>query len=122
MDAKNQSDGSSKGELTEWLLHNDLRIFLWPVDDGRRNEIAITVGVLATNCHIQLLLFNVAEEAFDPLILHRILNGTEVNAFFMPFAEFEAGGVLGNCIAEWLDDLLVDEDTLDGKAELDVSA
>jgi hypothetical protein len=112
----------TRDELTERLLHNNLRIFLWAIDNSGRDEISFSLRVLATNRHVPVLLVDVAEEAFYALILHRILNGTEVNTFFMSFAKLEAGGVLDQCVAERLDDLLVDENTFDGKAELDVSA
>lgn len=70
---------SASWTLTERLFRNDARIVLWPVDDCGRDKVTRSVWVGPTHGDLPVLLLNVCKEPLYSFVLHRVLNGSEVD-------------------------------------------
>lgn len=102
----------------ERLLGDDARVLGWTIDNGRGNEVAGLVFVLAANSNAPLLLLDVAEEGLDLLKLHAVLHGTQEDALLVALAGLDRLGELDSFVTELLVDVFVNVYTLDGKADL----
>ena len=110
--------GTDRLGLTKWFLHHQPRILLGPINDGRSNEISRSIRIFASDSHIPVFLIDLAEKAFDALILHRVLDRPQEDTFFVSLAKFQGLGVLHHRVTELLEDFFVHKDAFDGQAYL----
>ena len=105
--------------LTERLFDDNSALVRWVVDDGRCDEVSLSArDVLATSGNFVLMLGDVLEETLDTLILHRVLNRSEMDTLVVWAADLEVGSELGHGLEGLLVDGFVDIDTLGGNADL----
>lgn len=104
---------------TKRLFDNNPALVGWVVDDGGCDEESLSVrNVLATSGDLVLVLGHVLEESLDALVLHRVLNWSEVDALVIWSSDLEVVGKLGHGLESLLVDGFVDIDTLGGNAHL----
>jgi len=103
---------------TKRLLRDDPGVLVRSVNDGRCDEVAWLVLVLAANCDRPFFLLNVGEERLDLLKLHAVLDGAEEDALVVAVANFECLRKFDQGVSELAMDRFMNVDTFDGKADL----
>jgi hypothetical protein len=110
--------GMEENPRTKGFLVHQPRVFWGLLDDGRVDEEAGLVVVLAAHCDLELFLLDVGKKALDTLVLHWVLDGAKEDAFFVALADLERLGEGDHSVAELVEDLLVHEDAFDRDADL----
>ena len=103
---------------TKWFLPHKSRILGWSIDNRRCDEVACSLGVLATDSDLVFPFLDIVEEALHSLVLHGILDRPKEDVGLVAFAHLERLGGFDHRGFELVEDLLVHEDALEGDADL----
>ena len=105
--------------LTERFFLDDHGIVWRVIDDGRLDEVAITLlDLWLPGREGVSVLLAVAEEVLNFFVLHVVLDGAEHDACLVAAADFEGLGEVHHGFDEGLVDAFVDVDALCGDADL----
>jgi len=99
--------------LTKRLLHDDSAVVWRVVDDCWSDEVTLSGRhILTTDSKFVLVFADVLEEALDTLVLHRVLDGSEVYTFIIWTTDLEVRCKLGHGLECLLVDRFVNVDAL----------